>query len=114
MSQSAERNNLLSSLSEPDFRLIEPRLEWVDLSLRQRIEQPRTSVEWAYFPSSGICSVIAAATANRRAEVGIVGREGMTGLSVVLESGVSVTEVLVQAAGQARRIASNDLRLAME
>jgi hypothetical protein len=77
-------NKLLSRLSADDLELLSPHLKRVALPLRKRLETPRKAIEHIYFPESGFVSVVADGLANQRAEVGIIGREGMTGLAVVL------------------------------
>ena len=58
-------------------------------------------------------SVLAAGTHNRSAEVGLIGNEGMTGLTVVLGGGRSPNATYVQIEGRALRISARELRKAM-
>ncbi len=101
-------------MSADDFALLEPHLEQVELELRQDIEKPHKPIKHAFFPQSGIISVVARAANGEKVEVGVIGREGMTGLVVVMGNDRSPNETYVQVAGEALRIASDDLRAAME
>jgi len=47
-------------------------------------------------------------------EIGIIGREGMTGLMIVLGNDRSPHQTYVQIAGHGNRIASGDLRKTMD
>lgn len=105
-----QRNYLLASLSRSDFAVIEPRLEATSLPVRMQLQEPRKTISWVYFPSIGIASVVVAATRGRKIEVGIIGRDGMTGLSVVLDRQRSQHEIFIQIAGEGNRIAADALR----
>ena len=102
-------NHILSRLSRADFRLLEPHLETIDLPVRRQLEARNKRVEHVYFMESGFASVVA--NGERNIEVGIIGREGMSGLSVVLGSDERpANETYIQIAGQGQRIAAGDLR----
>ena len=68
------------------------------------LQEPNKQVEYAYFPTSGICSVIAGNVEGVQAETGLIGREGFVGLSIVLLADQAPSKVIVQAAGRALRI----------
>jgi CRP-like cAMP-binding protein len=102
----------LSHLSSADFALLEPNLTRVDLPLRKRLEAPRRSIDHVYFPESGFVSVVADGGVGR-IEVGLIGREGMTGLAVVMGTDRTPNETFVQNAGEGSKIASASLRRAI-
>ncbi len=106
-------NRILSRLSAEDFALLEPHLTAIDLPLRKQLEVSRRPIEHVYFPDSGILSVVANGDNKRSIEVGLIGREGMTGLAVVMGTDRSPHQTFVQSAGQGRRIPSDDLREAI-
>ena len=109
------RNRVLSSLTEGDLALIEPFFEPVALKFRQRLESANKRIRKAYFPNRGIASVVAVTAVGRRqAEVALVGRNGMTGLAVVLGADSSPYETFIQIAGDGQSIAADDLRRVME
>ncbi len=107
------RNRLLAGLSAADLDLLRPALEPAPLKLRLVVERPRRPVEHIYFPESGFISIVARSHGDRLIEVGLVGREGMTGVSVVLGDDRATNESFVQAEGSAFRIAAEPLRNAM-
>lgn len=106
-------NKVLSALTENDLSLLAPHLKPVDLPLRKRLEIPRRSIEHVYFPDSGFVSVVADGAPDQHVEVGMIGREGMTGLSVVLGTDRTPNETYVQNAGAGQRISADSLRGAM-
>jgi len=113
VSQSSIDNGLLARLSAGDFALLAPNLEWVDLKLATVLHEANEVVEFAYFPTAGICSVIAENATGVRIETGIIGKEGFIGIPIVLFSGSTPSQILVQAEGRALRIAKENLRKAM-
>ena len=78
----ARRNRLLLALSLPDLSLLEPWLERVPLPVGTRLVEPNTPVEHACFLEEGIASVVATTPQGRRIEVGIIGREGLSGIPI--------------------------------
>ena len=106
-------NRILSRLSTEDFALLEPHLAAVDLPLRKQLEVGRRPIEHVYFLESGIASVVANGDNKQSIEVGLIGREGMTGLAVVMGTDRSPHQTFVQSAGRGWRIRSDDLRAAI-
>jgi CRP-like cAMP-binding protein len=106
-------NRLLSSLSKADFGLLLPDLEAVSLNLRKVLERPNKRIEDVYFPDAGFASVVAVQPKQTKVEVGLIGREGMTGLPVVLGNHKTPHETYIQAAGHGQRIDATKLRKAM-
>jgi len=109
----AQKNLLLSRLSASDFALIEPHLEPVDLPVRKVLERRGKPIKAICFPESGFASVVADGR-KRPIEVGLIGREGMTGLPVILGNDRNSNEVFMQAAGKGRCLRAGDLRKAIE
>ena len=113
MARSAISNRLLSTLASNDFSLLEPHLSFVDLPLRKQLEHSNKVIESVYFLDSGIASVVANGRGGRSVEVGLIGREGMTGLAVVMGADRTPTSTYMQLAGVGSKIAAADLRSAM-
>lgn len=107
------RNRLLQRLSKKDLGILSPRLELVGLELRRSIEKPNRPITYLYFPESGIISVVAR-FGRRQIEVGLIGREGMSGTAVVLGDQRSPNEAYVQMAGGAHRISTRHMRDALK
>lgn len=112
-SETPYRNRLLSVLSAADFALLRPHLHSIPLEVKQVLEEPNKPILQVYFPESGLASIVAHAN-RHRTEVGLIGREGMSGLSIVLGNDRSPNETFVQAAGSGSRISADELRRAME
>lgn len=113
IAQNTVGNKLLASLSAKDFALLESGLVPVELPVRRQLEARNRRVEHVYFLERGLASIVISAGANHSIEVAIIGREGMTGLTVLLESDRSLPETFVQSPGNAWRLSADDLREAM-
>ncbi|HKB96919.1 MAG TPA: Crp/Fnr family transcriptional regulator [Rhizomicrobium sp.] len=113
LAQTASRNLLLAALAPPDFALLQPDLETMDLPVRRQLELRNRPIEFVYFLHSGLASMVVSAGANHNIEVGIVGSEGMTGLAILLESERPWCETFIQTAGTAWRLPAESLRAAM-
>lgn len=94
------RNRLLRTLPGPDLDLLRPHLSPIDLELRDSLETANNPVENVYFFETRLASIVATGPSGRRIEVGIIGREGMTGLPIVYGDDRSPNETFVQAAGR--------------
>ena len=105
-------NRLLASLGNDDFDLLEPHLKSVSLELRKSLEKPNRRIESVYFPEGGFASVVAIQSNGKETEVGLIGREGMTGLPIVLGDDRSPHATYIQAPGKGRCIAAAELRQA--
>ncbi len=105
-------NRLLASLNAADRARLEPHLEFVALHVREVLEHPNRPITYVHFPLSGVASVIANAP-EYRLEVGIIGREGMTGISIILGAEDSPHECFIQIAGESLRIDVAELKQAL-
>jgi CRP-like cAMP-binding protein len=107
-------NQLLSFLSTKDRSLLTPNLTRLPLILRQSLETANMPIENVYFPEDGIASVVGDSESIGEIEIGIIGKEGMTGLMVVLGSDRSPYTTFVQVAGSALVLSAKKLRYAMK
>ena len=103
-------NKVLAALSPEDFALLEPHLEPVTLDLRQMLEPANKPIKHSYFLNHGLASVIAIGKNGSRLEVGLIGREGITGLPVVTGQDRSPNETFIQVQGNGSRINAEELR----
>ena len=103
-------NRILSRLSRQDFALLEPHFEAVDLPVRKTLDTRRKRIDHIYFLESGFASVVANGSTKPSIEVGIIGREGMTGLAIVLGSDRAQHATYIQVAGKGLRISAARLR----
>jgi CRP-like cAMP-binding protein len=103
-------NRLLAALPAKEYQRLLPELEKVTLAFAQVIYEPGDTIRHAYFPNDSIVSLLAAEDHHASLEVGMIGNEGMTGISVFMGVPTSRTLALVQGAGAAVRMKSAVLR----
>ena len=106
-------NRLLARLTRADLALLRPQLEPVELPFSKMLETGNSRIDTVYFIDQGFASVVANGPGKRDIEVGIIGREGMTGLAVVLGEARARHTTYMQVAGSGQRISAVKLRRAM-
>ena len=84
------------------------------MALLKDMERPNRRIEDVYFMDAGIASVVAVQAKGERIEAGLIGREGMSGLAIVLGDDQSPHATYIQVAGEAQRISAKNLRNAIE
>jgi CRP-like cAMP-binding protein len=106
-------NLLLQSLTASDAALLAPHLEAVELPLRCPLVVADHPITHVYFPGHGLASVTARTHSGSRSDVALFGRDGMSGVAVVLGSDSSPFDCAMQIPGAGHRIAVKALRQAM-
>jgi CRP-like cAMP-binding protein len=100
-SRSGEKNRLLAALPGPDRRHLLARCERVELGFAEVLYQPGEPIRHVYFPTESFISLITPIDSQSNLEVGLVGDEGMVGISLMLGVDTSPLRALVQGAGAA-------------
>jgi CRP-like cAMP-binding protein len=108
------RNRLLTALPPDDLAELLPQFQPVELAIRQVLHEPGKAIGSVYFVETGWVSMLAYMEDGDAAEVGLVGREGMVGLPILLGGDSADLEAMVQATGTALRMDAAALRQALE
>jgi CRP-like cAMP-binding protein len=88
------RNLLLAALPHDDYARIARSLESVPMRLKSLVHRAGDPVEHVYFPSGGFFSMVTVLRGGRMVEVATIGREGMVGITAVLDNPVSSTAMV--------------------
>lgn len=104
----AAGNRLLASLPEDDWLHLETMCDSVHMEMGDVLYEPGQAIEYIYFPTDGLISLLAVAEGRMTLEVGAIGREGMIGSSVALGHQLAQVRAVVQRAGGATRIHAAD------
>src|SRR5262249_46546251 len=104
-------NQLLAALPEADYQRILPSLEAVPLQIKDHLYERDQSIEYVYFPLSGMASILVVLDDRTFIEAGIVGREGMVGLPVFLGAAMTTTISFYQIPGVAVRMRADAFRV---
>ena len=106
-------NRLLTFLPPTDLERLWSKLEPVKLHTKSTPLLMEAAVENVYFLETGTVSMIAIMADGGQVEVGLVGPEGMIGLSLLLGASTSPLEGLVQVGGTALRLPATAFRAAL-
>jgi CRP-like cAMP-binding protein len=106
----ARRNTVLGGLDDRALAALLPDLSETPLSSGQVLHEPGRAVRDVYFPLAGVVSVVADLGADQVVETATIGREGVVGLSVFLNSGIPSERSLVQVPGRALTMTAEDFR----
>jgi CRP-like cAMP-binding protein len=108
--KSTPANRLLASLPHADLARVMKSLERVDLRLGQTLHEPHQPHEHFYFPETCIVSLLGVLANGESSEVSLTGREGCTGIGLVLGSDSTILRATVQSGGTALRWKTSALR----
>ena len=89
-------NHILTRLPHEDYERLRPHLEPVELRHSQVLHEAGANIEYVYFPHNAMVSLILHTPEGESVEVGVVGFEGMAGISAVLGVDRSPHEAMVQ------------------
>jgi len=103
-------NKLLDSLPDHERKRFAPHLERVQLRVGEVLHESRGAIEFVYFPTTAIVSLLSVLEDGRTAEIAIVGAEGMVGVPLPIGWGKSLSRSLVQHHGLAYRLKAEALK----
>jgi CRP-like cAMP-binding protein len=104
-----QANGLLSSLGVETLTLLSPKLETVTLKTGEQLYPSEVTNEHVYFPNSAVISHIRTSLDGESVEVGMVGSEGASGITGLLNRVAPLHAAVVVFGGQAVRIRTEDL-----
>lgn len=110
----AERNRLLHALPPEDYAWLQPHLERVRLPTRHVLAEQNAPLAHAYFPETGIISLVNRLVDGSTVEVGTIGNEGMAGLGIILDANAVPSVTKVQVAGEFARLPADVMARAAE
>jgi CRP-like cAMP-binding protein len=104
------KNRILAALSRREYERLLPDLEDISLPLDVTLYKSGDFIEYVYFPSEGIVSLITHMKSGAAIEVGLIGVDGMVGIPVLLGDKIAFEEAVVQIEGKAQRMKSDKLK----
>jgi CRP-like cAMP-binding protein len=104
------RNIILSQLPADEYAALAKHLVPVELPLNKRLSEPNQPIEFVYFLNTGLISTDAVTERGEQVEVGLIGREGFSGLAALLDQPQMSHIVIMQGSGEGFRIRSSVVR----
>lgn len=98
------QNQLLAALPAAEWSAWHSRLESVDMPLGKVIYESGTLPTHAYFPTTGIISLLCATENGASAEIAVIGNEGVVGTSLFMGGEPALDRAVVQSGGRGYRL----------
>lgn len=107
-------NHLIEVLSPAAKARMMARLEPVDLEFGTVLCEAEQTIRHVYFPLSGFISLVATVGLHPPLEMGLIGNEGMLGVTLILGVPVAPLRGVVQGSGSALRMSVPDLKVELK
>lgn len=114
LEQENVRNRLLRLLPAAEFNVIAPHLTPVELEMGQTLHRAGDPIEHVYFVETGFISALAVLSDGHPLEVGLIGSEGVDGVSIALGAHTSFAETMCQTGGRALRMPASAFKPAAD
>jgi len=89
-----ETNAVLTSLSRADYQWLATGLKRVSLAVGQRLLTAGEDVQFVYFPTTAIISLVHASDDGAMTELAVIGKEGVVGMGLFSEGRFTVNAVV--------------------
>lgn len=104
------RNLLLDAIPEAERSRFIPHLVPLQLALGDVIYESGADQPYVYFPTTSIVSLLYVMENGASAEIAIVGKEGLVGVSLLMGRGTTPSRAVVQSAGHAYRMRARHIQ----
>jgi len=105
-------NHLLAALPAEEFAQLEPHLERVTFGLGDVIYESGEQLEYVFFPTTAIISLLYIMENGSTAEIGMTGNDGLVGVALFMGGSTTPNRAIVQSAGNAFRLGTKPLQIA--
>jgi len=102
--QTSVKNRILAALPATEFALLANHLTHVKLALGESLHRAGDLISNAFFVESGFISALTMLSDGQPLEIGLIGAEGVVGVSLALGAKHSYSETMCQTGGDAYRI----------
>jgi CRP-like cAMP-binding protein len=103
-------NQLLAALPDAEWQRWQSQLELVDLPLGKVLYESGATLTHVVFPTNAIVSLLYVMQNGASAEIAVVGREGIVGISMFMGGGSTPSRAVVQSAGQGFRMTAHAMK----
>jgi CRP-like cAMP-binding protein len=106
----ALKNRLLACLPDPEWQRWREALEWVDMPLGHVLYESGATLSHVYFPATSIVSLLYVMENGASAEIAVVGKEGLVGISLFMGGESTPSRAVVQSAGYGYRLKAQSMK----
>jgi CRP-like cAMP-binding protein len=103
-------NRLLAALPADEYERLHPRLQPVAFSLGEVVYEFGGHLDYVFFPTTSIISLLYTMENGTSAEMGLTGNDGVVGIALFMGGGTMPNRAVVQSAGAALRMKANVLQ----
>jgi CRP-like cAMP-binding protein len=107
---SPRQNHLLDALPSGDYERLASHLELIPMRLGDVLYEPGVKLQYVYFPTTSIVSLLYVLEDGASAEIAIVGNEGILGISLFMGGDTTPSRAVVQSAGHGYRLRADLLK----
>lgn len=105
------RNSLLAAMKKSDLDFINNKASQVNVPAGSVLEKPHEPIEAVFFPETGVFSVDGTTRSGFSMQIAMIGREGVTGTTLVLGNASSMHATVVHAEALAWKLSAQNFRL---
>jgi CRP-like cAMP-binding protein len=109
-----KRNRLLACLPGSELEVLLPHFDPVSLAHGDHVIVPGVPIQHIYFPLNVLLSLVTTMEDGAAVESGVIGREGMSGIPVLLNAEQTTMPTFAQVPGVALKIKANILKAAYD
>jgi CRP-like cAMP-binding protein len=103
-------NRLLAALTVDEYERLRPHLEQVSFALGEVIYESGGQLDYVYFPTTAIISLLYMMENGSSAEMGLTGNDGIVGVALFMGGGTMPNRAVVQSAGAVIRMKAKVLQ----
>jgi len=111
--QATLTNRILSRLPDAEFARLKPLLRPVALAAGERLSEAGEPPQFLYFPEDSVIAYLAEMQDGKSAEIGMVGREGVAGMTTLLDGHQAPHSLNVAIGGNALKMRKDDFEREM-
>jgi CRP-like cAMP-binding protein len=104
------QNHLLAALPQEEYQRLLPKIESVNFELGKVVYHYAQQMEYLYFPTTSMVSLLYTMTDGMTAEVGLTGNEGVVGIALFLGGDTAPNQAVVQIGGAALRLSAKTVQ----
>jgi len=104
------RNYLLSALPDTELKRVSRHLEPISFTLGTVLYESGDRLDYVYFPTTAIVSLLYEMENGTTAEIGVVGNDGVLGIALFMGGETTPNRAIIQSAGETYRMDAKSMK----